>query len=245
LALSVWLLGDAEFARRLVEQAVLEGQELGHIATIANTIASKALLEAFRDDHVATGRAAEDSLRFARKHDMPFFTALGELQSSWARGRLINPEAELSVLRRTLTALEKGYRGVAPVYYGLLGDLEARTGHAELALASVGTGLAIAKETGGGWMEPFLFHRRGVVLLEHDRGPAPAEDAFRTAIEIAQRQGSRSFGLRASLSLAKLYQSTGRPAGAYAVLAPALEGFSPTPEMPEIAKAQALLAALA
>ena len=51
--------------------------------------------------------------------------------------------------------------------------------------------------------------------------------------------------MRAALALAKLYQSTGRPAEAHAVLAPALEGFAPTPEMPEIAEAQALLTALA
>ena len=50
--------------------------------------------------------------------------------------------------------------------------------------------------------------------------------------------------LQAALSLAKLYQSTGRPADAHAVLALALEGFAPTPEMPEIAEAQAMLAAL-
>ena len=50
--------------------------------------------------------------------------------------------------------------------------------------------------------------------------------------------------LRAALSLGKLYQSTGRPVEAHDVLAPALEGFSPTPEMQEIAEAQALLAAL-
>ena len=75
--------------------------------------------------------------------------------------------------------------------------------------------------------------------------PAPAEEAFLTAIAVAKQQGTRSFGLRAALSLAKLYQSTARPAEAHAVLAPALEGFSPTPEMPEIAEAQALLAALA
>ena len=72
-----------------------------------------------------------------------------------------------------------------------------------------------------------------------------AEEAFRTAIAIAKQQGARSFELRAALALAKLYQSTGRPADAHAVLAPALEGFSPTPEMPEIAEAQALLTALA
>jgi hypothetical protein len=51
--------------------------------------------------------------------------------------------------------------------------------------------------------------------------------------------------LLASHSLAKLYQSTGRLDAAKAALAPALKGFSPTPEMPEIAEAQALLRRLA
>jgi tetratricopeptide (TPR) repeat protein len=65
-----------------------------------------------------------------------------------------------------------------------------------------------------------------------------------TAIAVANQQGTRSFELRAALSLANLYQSTGRPADAHAVLAPALDGFAPTKEMPEIAEAQALLASL-
>ena len=59
---------------------------------------------------------------------------------------------------------------------------------------------------------------------------------------MAKQQGARSWGLRAALSLAKLYQSTARPVDAHAVLAPALEGFSPTPEMPEIAEAEEVLA---
>ena len=68
--------------------------------------------------------------------------------------------------------------------------------------------------------------------------------AFSPAIAVAKQQGARSYQLQAALSLAKLYQSTGRPTDAHAVLAPALEGFSPTPEMPEIAEAQALLGAI-
>jgi len=61
---------------------------------------------------------------------------------------------------------------------------------------------------------------------------------------VAQQQKAKSFELRAALSLAKLYQSTSRPAEAEAVLAPALEGFSPTPEFSEIGEAQGLLATL-
>jgi hypothetical protein len=60
-----------------------------------------------------------------------------------------------------------------------------------------------------------------------------------------QQQEAKSFELQAALPLAKLYQSTGRGADAHAALAPALEGFSPTPELPEAEEAQALLAALA
>jgi predicted ATPase len=87
-----------------------------------------------------------------------------------------------------------------------------------------------------------LYRIRGEILLKRDpANPAPAEEAFQTAIAIAQAQKARSFELRAALSLAKLYQSTGRFADAHAVLEPALEGFAPTPEMPEIAEAQVLL----
>ena len=103
-----------------------------------------------------------------------------------------------------------------------------------------------AERTGHRAFDAELHRARGEILLKRDpANPAPAEDAFLSAIAIAKQQGARSFDLRAALSLAKLYQSTGRPAEAHAVLAPALEGFSPTPEMPEIAEAQALLATLA
>jgi hypothetical protein len=74
--------------------------------------------------------------------------------------------------------------------------------------------------------------------------PIPRRRSLSDHFVVAKRQGARSFELLAALSLAKLYQSTGRPAQAQAALTPALEGFSLTPEMPEIAEARALLAAL-
>jgi hypothetical protein len=55
---------------------------------------------------------------------------------------------------------------------------------------------------------------------------------------------SQLWAMLARYASEKLYQSTGRAADAHAFLALALEGFSPTPEFPEIEEAQALLAAL-
>ena len=127
-------------------------------------------------------------------------------------------------------------------YLGLLAELEVDAGNAEGALTLIDNGLAMASG-GQHYADSFLHRLRGDILLKRDPAdPAPAEEAYRTAIVVAKQQAARGYELRAALALAKLYQSTGRPADAHAVLAPALEGFSPTPEMPEIAEAQALLA---
>ena len=127
-----------------------------------------------------------------------------------------------------------------------LAEAEAEAGDLDRALAILDEALATAERTGFRAFEAELHRARGEILLQRDpANSAPAEEAFLTAIAVAKQQGTRSFELRAALALAKLYQSTARPAEAHAVLAPALEGFSPTPEMPEIAEAQALLAALA
>ena len=80
--------------------------------------------------------------------------------------------------------------------------------------------------------------------MRYPDAPAPAEEAFQTAIAIAEGQGARGYASLACHSLAKLYQSTGRPDDAQAILAPALDDCSPTPEMPEIAEAQPLLGRL-
>ncbi len=105
--------------------------------------------------------------------------------------------------------------------------------------------LATADRLGYRAFEAELNRTRGEILLDCDpANPAPAEDALLTAIAVAKLQATRSFELRAALSLAKLYRATGRPADAHAVLAPALEGFSPTSEMSEIEAALELIAAI-
>jgi predicted ATPase len=135
---------------------------------------------------------------------------------------------------------DQGSKVHVPLYQALLAQIEAEMG--ESALSRIDGALALALETGEHWSDSFLYRIRGEILLKRDSAnTARVAEAFQTAIAIAQVQKARSFELQAALALAKLYHSTDRPADAHVVLAPALEGFSPTPEMPEIAEAQALL----
>jgi predicted ATPase len=139
--------------------------------------------------------------------------------------------------------LGQGNKLYAPLFQGLLAEFEAEGDDAVSALQRIDEALAVARQTGEHATDALLLRIRGEILLKRDpANTAPAEEAFLAAI--AQAQKARSFELRAALSLAKLYHSTDRPAGAHAVLASALKGFSPTPEFPEIAEAQTLLSAL-
>jgi len=87
-------------------------------------------------------------------------------------------------------------------------------------------------------------HRiRAEILLKRD--PADTGDAEQSLhAAIAQSHKARSFELRAALSLAKLYRAADREADAHTALAPAVEGFPPTQQLPELTYAQTLLAPL-
>ena len=147
-------------------------------------------------------------------------------------------------LRKAIAALTSKYW--VPFFQGLLAEIEAERQDMEQALTRIDEALGLAQQTGEHWTDAYLHCIRGEILLKRDpANTSPAEEVFLTAMAIAREQKARSFELRAALSLARLYQSNGRPADAHAVLAPSLEGFLPTPELPEITEAQTLLAALA
>ena len=246
LAVTSWQLGEVDRARELIDQANRRARDLGHVPSMAHPLLWKSHLEILRGDAAAALSAAEALEALAREHGMPFWAIRAELNSGWARGRLHDAAAGAEELRRALAvSADRGGRAMHGSILALLAELEAETLGVESALARIEEAMALARQVENRCNLAFPHLLRGELLLKRDpSNPAPAEEAFRTALAIAKEQGARSWGLRASLALAKLYQSTGRPAEAHAVLAPALEGFSPTPEMPEIAEAQALLVAI-
>ena len=191
--------------------------------------------------------AAEATLAIGREHSLAHYLALGPLPAAWARARLGDRESGSAEFRLALAEYAgQGNKLFLPFYKGLLAEIEAEGRGAEAALAGIDEALALAGETGEHWFDAGLHRIRGEILLKQNPAdPAPAEAAFLAAISVAQQQKARSFELRAALSLAKLYQSTGRPIDAHDVLGPALQGFSPTPEFPQIADAKALLESLA
>ena len=175
------------------------------------------------------------------------YLATAAIHSAWASAWLDDFKNGATELRLALATYERqGNKFYVPFYMGLLAQIEAETESVDAALGTIEAALALAAETGEHWSDGILHHIRGEVLLKREPpNIAPAEKALLLAIAVAQEQKARTIELRAALSLANIYQTVHRTADAHAVLAPALEGFSPTPELPEIEEAKALLASLA
>jgi predicted ATPase len=194
-------------------------------------------------------RGAQNALelaRLAREHDLTFNRAFAVFLEGWATaagdargGGLEDMRRGVDLLREQNVLLYDGLLKVA------LAEAEAAAGDPDRAVVILDAALTTCDRTGYRAFEAELHRVRGEILLRRDTtSPEPAEEALLTSIAVAKQQGTRSFELRAALSLAKLYQSIARATDAHSVLAPALEGFASTEEMPEIAEAQALLVAI-
>jgi class 3 adenylate cyclase/predicted ATPase len=243
LALTLWPLGDLEDAASLVRTAKARIASLAYIGTRAYGTVQAILFELMLGNCSHAGSDAAEFARITREHDLPFWRAFGVFSEGLASAQSGTAGGGLEDMRRGLELLREQN---ALMFDGLLkitlAEAEARAGTADRALAILDEALATCDRTGHRSFEAELHRVRGETLLKRDpANPARADEALQTAIAVARRQGTRSFELRAALALAKLYQSTDRPADAHAILAPALEGFSPTPEMPVIAEAISLI----
>jgi predicted ATPase len=87
--------------------------------------------------------------------------------------------------------------------------------------------LAMLDECEDRFFDADLTRVRGELLLA---GAAPdvdgAEACFREAVELARRQGTRSLELRATMSLARLWQRSGRSAAARDLVSECLGWFT-------------------
>ncbi|HZZ24541.1 MAG TPA: adenylate/guanylate cyclase domain-containing protein [Roseiarcus sp.] len=246
-ALTLWPLGRVERAASLVADAQARVAGLTHIQTHMFGKLAAALFALMRGDLPQTDSNASELGQLARDSGLDFFNPQRVILDGWVKAQSGMPVEGLEDMHRGVElAREQNVRVFDGLYKATLAEAEARAGDTASALSILDEALATSERTGHRTFDAELHRVRGEMLLKRDPATAaPAEEALLTAIAVSKRQATRSFELRATLSLAKLYQSTGRPADAHAVLAPALEGFGPTPEMPEIAEAQTLLAALA
>jgi predicted ATPase len=122
-----------------------------------------------------------------------------------------------------------------------------------IAVGRVGEGIATIRNAldeslsgEGYWRVPELTRLRGEFALCEtlSTAEASAEKDFVAALELAGRQGARSWQLRAATSLARLWRQQGRTSEACNVVVPIYGSFSEGFDTADLKTAQALIESL-
>ena len=130
----------------------------------------------------------------------------------------------------------------------MLGDAYTQAGRFTDAHSVFAEAFATAEKNDDRFQEAELHRLFGELLLaesgDRDGAAVAAEACFRRAIDLARRQDSRAWELRATTSLARLWQQQGRSEDARGALAAVYgrctEGFA----TPDLAEARVLLESL-
>jgi hypothetical protein len=246
-ALAAWFTSDFDAAARDAQEAAADAERADDAMTQGYVYGWAAIFGAVRRDVSLTGLNARRLLKLVADTGLRTWAPAAEQFERWSRSMSGVGRFSAGELRAARPALKDvGHdKIVTPVIGVLAAEAEVRNGRADEALALVEELITEIRASGLRWQEAELLRVSGEArLLGPSADPDRAGRDLEAAVAVAREQGARAFELRAALSLARLYQSTDSPLEAHDVLAPALEGFSPTPEFPEIEEAQTFLTAL-
>ena len=127
-------------------------------------------------------------------------------------------------------------------FFGILGDAYTQAGKIDEALKALNDGIAIA-DRNEDWFHYAELHRLqgNLALARSPADEAGAESFFQRAMEIARQQKSKSFELRAAMSLSRLRQRQGRRGDARRELSQVYGSFTEGFSTPDLVEAKALL----
>jgi adenylate cyclase len=234
-ALTLWVLGRIEDSLLLADRARAEVKSAAHAPTMGVVLTVAALLRLFRCNAEAVATYGQALADIVSRYDLPAYVARYALFfQGWAKCSDAAEESRFPEMRRGLAInREQGFVWFLHRLEAALAEAEASAGETVGGLRRLDDALAELERTEERCYEAEMHRIRAEILLKRDpANTTAAEQSLQTAIAIAQSQKARSCELRAALSLAKLYRAANCDADAYAVLAPAVEGFPPTRQFP-------------
>jgi tetratricopeptide (TPR) repeat protein len=239
LALTLASLGYIDQARSRMDEALSEARRLTHAHTLAHV-----LFFANRIDWLTRSPMVhtEEMWALSTQHGLPFFWG-------WA----------LAFRGRSLIALERAQEGVALLTKALadlrstgavasmpglltwLAEAYAPLGQHADARKCLAEAARIIETTDERFLEAELLHRVPGDLLNAAGDHSGAEQHYRQAIVVAERQSAKLLQLRASVSLARLWRDQGKRTEARDLLGPVYNWFTEGFDAPDLKDARALL----
>jgi predicted ATPase len=241
-ACCLWCLGYPEQALSRSQEALALARELGHPFSLADVLCyAGCQFDKMRRDAEALRGHAEELVRLA--NEKSFAAWLGEGVCFRGEVLAVFGQVQEGMAQIREGAAAKRSTGAQIDLSGILGSLaevQAKAGQPEEGLATLAEALALVEETGECYFEAELHRLRAELLLMQGH-EADAEASLQHAIEVARRQSAKSWELRATVSLAHLWQKQARLDDARSMLTEIYDWFTEGFDTRDLLEAKALL----
>ena len=237
----LWLLGFPDQARRKAEESVALARSLSSLLSLAFCENFAAQLYQNLRWPEKMKEHAQACIAICDEHAIQLERAWVEVWYGWAVAELGETDDGLSHMRSALaTQLSIGAQVARTHSLAILVEALWHAGRTEEALQAVDEGLAVSEQNGERYYNAELWRLKGE-LLNVQENTAEAECCFLRAIEIARQQAAKSLELRASTSLARLWQRQGKRNEARQVLSKTYAWFIEGFETADLKEAASLL----
>jgi predicted ATPase len=246
LARVLWIQGFPDQAMHIARSIAESAQSQNHAITACRILAMGAFPIALRVEDLAAAEhfltiLFDRSARHALDRYVVHFGRCLEGMLLIKRGNVISG---LEHLRTGTDELrDTGFTPDYATFLGAMAEGLADAGRVVEGLASIEEAIARSLRSGQLWCLADLLRIKGALILgEGARGAATvAEDHFLQGLDLARRQGARSWELRCATSLARLWRDQDRSKEARELLAPVYDRFTEGFATADLRAAKALL----
>jgi class 3 adenylate cyclase/predicted ATPase len=241
---ALWTLGYPDRALQRSNEALALAQAQSHPHDLAFVEFFACRLHQLRQDGRAAQAAAERLIALSAEHGFTFWLAQATIERGAAIAEQGRNEQGIAQMQEGFAALRAS--GPRQQYLCLLAKACIETGRFDDGLNALTEALAAATEHEHRAYEAEANRLKGELLLRRDdSSAADAQSCFERAIEIARKQGAKSWELRATTSLARLLAKQGSRDGARTMLAEIYGWFTEGFDTADLKDAKALLDELA
>jgi predicted ATPase len=266
-SIALWQLGYPDQAVQKSHEAIVLAQEISHPFSLAHALWFAAMLHQHRQDRQAALAQAETLIALCNEQGFAFWLVGGIIFQGWALAGQGQREEGIAQIRQGIVDWRATGAGRFRHYFlALLAEVCGQTDRAEEGLALLAEAVTVAQQDGDSLYEPELYRLKGTLTLQqasqkskvkgqkskvpnlksqllnpNSHAEAEAEAYFLKAIEIARHQQAKSLELRATMSLARLWQQQGKQKEGHQVLAEIYGWFTEGLDTKDLQEAKALI----
>jgi class 3 adenylate cyclase/predicted ATPase len=246
-SLALFLVGYPTSARRDNDEAVKRARQIGHGSTLILGLVYTTLLGLLSRDFRATSSAIDEMEVLAEETGALFWRVIAKLSRGGALALNDQSSKAVPILSANFaTYRSTGAKMWVPFWLVNLARAQAAIIQFDAAWHSIADAIETLQATGERWIEAWVYQTAGeIALMESTPDFVKAQNHLTRAIVTAQAQQSKTWELRAAMSLARLWRSQGKVQQARELLAPVYGWFTEGFDTRDLKDAKALLEELA